>query len=114
MRALAGGQQFEAVTDELGRRWQVDGTEVREALAEQVVERHAEGGEDGYAEERLPVQGPRASGPLSVPPQLIAGVAPAANDNCRTMRHSLRAKQFTLLDPAGAGSSGLRTPVPDR
>jgi hypothetical protein len=54
MRALAGGQQFQAVTDELGRRWQVDGTEVRQALAEQVVERHAEDGEDGYAEERLP------------------------------------------------------------
>jgi hypothetical protein len=38
VRPLAGGQQLEAVAGEPGRRGQVDGAEVREALSEQFFE----------------------------------------------------------------------------
>jgi hypothetical protein len=77
---------------EPGRRGQVDGAEVREALAEQFFEWHVEDGEDRHAQERLPVQRPRAGGPLGVPPQLVAGITPAANDDCRALWHQLGAE----------------------
>jgi hypothetical protein len=99
VRAPAGGQQFEAVPGDTGSGGQVDGAEVRKTLAEQVFQRHVEGGENRYAQERLPVQRLGAGGPPGVPSQLVVRVAPATDDDRRSRWHLLGAQQRTLLDP---------------
>jgi len=67
VRSLAGGQQLEAGLRQLTRWRHVDGAEAGEPAAEQIVERHVEYGEDGYAEQWLTVQRPGSCRPLSVP-----------------------------------------------
>ena len=75
------------------------GMEAGEPPPEKVIKAHPENREDRDAQQRLPVQRPRPSGPLRMPAQFVRRVPASPDNKNRLSERLLIAQQRTLFNP---------------